>query len=377
MPQKRHLVTPGPTPVPPEVWAAMSGPMLHHRGPDFQEVTARVRERLPQVFRTEHPVVVFASSGTGAMEAAVTNVCSPGDRVLVVSTGYFGERWAAICEAYGLEVELVRYAWGETLAADEVGGRLEELGGAKAVYVTQSDTSTGVVNDIRALGERLAGSGALLVVDAVSSLGAVPLDTDAWGVDVAVSGSQKALMCPPGLGLSSVSPAARAAYETARLPRFSLDWKRVEAVGFTPAVTLIQGLDAALELILREGLEGAFDRHARLGRACRAGAKALGLELFSPDEDRSAVVTAIRMPNGVDGSAVVRAMRDSAGVTIVGGQGELQGKIVRIGHIGYIDVFDVTTALAALEAALVDAGADVERGVAVSAAIDAYDPVRV
>ena len=372
MPEKRYLVTPGPTPVPPEVVAAMSQPMLHHRGPAFQAVAERVRAQLREVFRTQSDVVLFTASGTSAMEAAVVNVCSPGVRVLVASAGHFGERWAAIARAYGLDVVHLRLAWGETVSADEVAQALEEAGGARAVYVTHSETSTGVVNDVRAIAERLAGSGALVAVDAVSSLGAVPLETDAWGLDVVVSGSQKALMTPPGLALSTVSPAARAAAEQASLPRYTLDWTRVESFGSTPAVSLVLGLDAALDLILGEGLEAVFDRHRRLGRACRAGAKAMGLGLFSPDEDRSAVVTAIRVPAGIDGKAIVRAMRERSGVTAGGGQGELAGKIVRIGHIGHIGVHDVTTALAALELALADAGASVERGAAVAAALDAY-----
>jgi aspartate aminotransferase-like enzyme len=370
--RKRYLVTPGPTPIPPEVWRAMSGPMLHHRGPDFQAVLGRVLERLPEVFRTAGDVLLFASSGTGGMESAVANVCSPGDRVVVASAGYFGERWAAIATAYGLDVRHLRHGWGETFSADDVGAALEEAGGATAVYITQSETSTGVVHDVEAIAARLAGSGALLVVDAVSSLGAVPLETDGWGLDVVVSGSQKALMVPPGLALASVSSRAWAAREKAALPRFSLDWHRAKSIGQTPAITLVQGLDAALDLILAPGLQGAYERHVRLGRAARAGAKAAGLELFSPDDDRSAVVTAIRVPDGVDGVALVRAMRDSSGVTVAGGQGELKGKIVRIGHIGYVDVHDVVAALAALERALVEAGADVERGVAAGAALEAH-----
>jgi aspartate aminotransferase-like enzyme len=375
---KRYLVTPGPTPIPPEVWRAMSGPMIHHRGPDFQAVLARVAERVPRVFRTRNDVLLFASSGTGAMESAVANLCMPGDRVLVASAGYFGERWAGIAAAYGLDLVHLRYAWGEALQPDEIGDRLEAAGGARAVYVTHSETSTGFVHDVEAIAGRVTGSGALLVVDAVSSLGAVPLETDAWGIDVAVSGSQKALMVPPGLALATVSAAAWEAYEAAALPRFSLDWKRTKSLGQTPAVTLVQGLDAALDLILVQGLEAGFERHLRLGRAARAGAKAMGLELFSPDEDRAAVVTAIRVPEGADGVAVVRAMRDQSGVTVVGGQGELRGKIVRIGHIGYVDVLDVVAALEALEHALTLAGAEIERGVAAGAALEAHDaPVAV
>lgn len=376
MPPKQYLVTPGPTPVPPEVLAAMSQPMLHHRSPEFLVIVERVRERLREVFRTAGETLLFASTGTGAMEAAVTNLCSPGDRVLVVSAGQFGERWAAIARAYGLDVAHLRYGWGETPVPADIAAQLEESGGVRAVFVTHSETSTGVVSDVRSVAERLSGSGALLVVDAVSSLGAVPLETDAWGIDVVVSGSQKALMTPPGLALSSVSPDARAASETASLPRFSLDWRRVASLGFTPAVSLVRGLDAALDLLLGEGLAAAFDRQRRLGRACRAGVKAMGLELFSPDEDRSAVVTAIRMPPGIDSRDIVSAMRERSGVTVGGGQGPLAGQIVRLGHIGYIAVADVAAALAALEAALVEASVDVERGAAVEAAFGAYgEPV--
>lgn len=381
MPEKRYLVTPGPTPVPPEVLAVMSQPIVHHRGPDYMRVLARLLQRLREVVRTESDLLLFTSSGSGAMESAVANVCSPGDRVLVVSAGYFGERWAQIAGRYGTEVEHLRYAWGETPSADDVAGRLGEIGGAKAIFLTHSETSTGVVSDLQAMGVRLrAADGPLLVVDAVSSLGALALEGDAWGLDVVVSGSQKALMTPPGLALVSVSERAYVAARAATSPRFYFDWERTRAAQtklppanpFTPAVSLVLGLDAALGILLDEGLESGWDRHVRLGRAARAGAKAMGLELFSPDEDRSAVVTAIRVPPDIDSQAIVLSMRDRSGVTIIGGQGELRGKIVRIGHIGYIDVFDVATALAALELALVEAGADVERGVAVTAALDAY-----
>jgi serine---pyruvate transaminase len=382
MPEKRYLVTPGPTPVPPEVLAATAQPMIHHRSPDFRGTLARVLERLKVVFRTDDDILLFTSAGTAALESAVANVCSPGDRVLVVSQGYFGERWATIARGYGLEVEQLRYEWGETPAPDEVGARLEAIGGAKAVYVTHSETSTGVVSDVEAIAERVAGSGALLCVDAISSLAAVPLETDAWGLDVVITSSHKALMSPAGLAFASVSQAALDATKTAACPRFYMDWERTRAAQergenpFSPAISLVVGLDVALGLLLEESLEGAYERHVRLGRACRAGVKAMGLELFSPDEDRSAVVTAIRAPGDVDGSAIVLSMRERSGVTAIGGQGPLKGKLVRIGHIGYIDVHDVTTALAALEQALVEAGADVERGGAVPAALDAWaEPV--
>jgi aspartate aminotransferase-like enzyme len=377
MPEKRYLVTPGPTPVPPEVLAATAQPMIHHRSPDFRGTLARVLERLRLVFRTENELLLFTAAGTAAMESAVCNLCSPGDPVLVVSHGYFGERWAAVAEAYGCVVDHLRCEWGEAPAADEVAARLDERE-AKVVYVTHSETSTGVVSDVQAIAERMAGSGALLAVDAISSLAAVPLETDAWGLDVVVTSSHKALMSPPGLAFVAASPAALDAARSATAPRFYVDWERTrtaQAKGenpFSPAISLVVGLDVALGMLLEEGLEAAHERHVRLGRACRAGVKAMGLELFSPDEDRAAVVTAIRMPPDVDGQAIVLSMRERSGVTAIGGQGRLRGKIVRIGHIGYIDVNDVATALSALEQALVEAGADVERGAAVPAALDAH-----
>jgi aspartate aminotransferase-like enzyme len=383
MPEKRYLVTPGPTPVPPEVLAATAAPMIHHRTPEFRTILARVLERLQQVFRTERDVALFASVGTGVMESAVANLCSPGDRVLVVSHGFFGERWAAIARGYRCDVDHLRYDWGETPSADDVASRLDESS-AKVVFLTHSDTSTGVVADIRSITERLSGAEALIAVDAISSLAAVPLDMDAWGLDAVVTSSHKALMCPAGLAAVAVSPGALAAARTATSPRFYFDWERMltshakHDTPFSSAVSLVVGLDVALDRVLAKGLEAAHERHVRLGRACRAGAKAMGLELFSPDEDRAAVVTAIRVPSEIDSSAIVLAMRERSGVTVVGGQGELKGKIVRIGHIGYVDVHDVATALTALELALVNAGADVERGVAVSAALEAHgEPVTV
>jgi aspartate aminotransferase-like enzyme len=377
MPEKRYLVTPGPTPVPPEVLAATALPMIHHRSPDFRGTLARVLERLRTVFRTENEVLLFTSAGTAAMESAVSNLCSPGDPVLVVSHGYFGERWAAIAESYGCDLDHLRSEWGETPSPEEVASRLDERQ-AKVVYLTHSETSTGVVSDVQAIAERIAGTGALVAVDAISSLAAVQLETDAWGLDVVITSSHKALMSPPGLAFVAASPAALEAAGAARAPRFYLDWERTRASQqkgenpFSPAISLVVGLDVALGMILAEGLEAAYERHVRLGRACRAGVKAMGFELFSPDEDRAAVVTAIRMPADIDGNAIVLSMRERSGVTVIGGQGPLRGKIVRVGHIGYVDVHDITTALAALEQALVEAGAELERGEAVPAALDAY-----
>jgi aspartate aminotransferase-like enzyme len=281
-------------------------------------------------------------------------------------------------KAFGADLVHTKLEWGDTPEPEDLRAALADAGDVRVVYLTHSETSTGVVCDIQALAAVAKEAGALVVVDAVSSLGAVPVETDAWELDVVVSGSQKALMCPPGLAFVSVSPAALAAASRATAPRFVLDWERTRKAQakldapFTPAVSLVRGLDVALSLLLDEGLEVAFDRHARLGRACREGAKAMGLELFSPDEDRSAVVTAIRAPDGVDATEVVSTLRDRFGITIANGQAELKGKVFRIGHIGWFDIFDITTALAAVELVLADAGAEIERGVAVTRALDAW-----
>jgi aspartate aminotransferase-like enzyme len=374
--EKRYLFTPGPTPVPPQVLAATAEPIVHHRGPDFRVVYERCLSRLKEVFRTENEVLLFAASGTGTMESAVANLCSPGDRVCVVSAGAFGERWVALASAFGCEVDRLAYDWGDSPAADDLAARLAERP-ARVVFMTHSETSSGVVADVRALAAAAADAGAISVVDAVSSLGAVPLETDEWGVDVVVSGSQKALMSPPGLAVVSVSEAAWGALGT--LPRFYFDWERTrkaQAVfdaAFTPAVSLVNGLDVALGLILDAGLDAAFERHVRLGRACREGVKAMGLELFSPDEDRAAVVTAIRAPEGIDASELLLLLRDRHGVTLAPGQGPVKGKVFRIGHIGYFDVFDIATALAAVELGLTELGAEVERGTAVPRALEAYE----
>ena len=377
MAEKRYLLTPGPTPVPPEVLAALGEPVIHHRARDYRQIYERCLGRLREVYRTQNDVLMFTTSGTGAFESAVSNLTSPGDRQLVLSAGNFGERWAGMVQGFGAELVHVRLDWGETPEPDDLRGALAG-GDVRVVYLTHSETSTGVVCDVQALASVARQAGALVVVDAVSSLGAVPLETDAWDIDVVVSGSQKALMCPPGLAFASVSSAARAAASHAAAPRYVLDWERTRKAQtkldapFTPAVSIVRALDVALGLLLDEGLEAAFDRHARLGRACREGAKAMGLELFSPDEERSAVVTAIRAPDGVDATEVVSELRDRFGITIANGQGELKGKIFRIGHIGWFDVFDITTALAAVELVLSDAGAEIERGVAVTRALEAW-----
>jgi aspartate aminotransferase-like enzyme len=378
VPEKRYLFTPGPTPVPPEVLEVLARPAIHHRGPDFLKAYRSVLDRLKEVFRTEHDVLLLTASGTGAFESAVANLTEPGERALVVSHGNFGERWADMVGRYGAELDHLAYAWGDAPDPAEVGERAQ---GAAVVYVVHSETSTGVVSDIQAIAATAKEQGALVVVDAISSLAAVPCETDAWGLDVVVAGSQKALMTPPGLAAVSVSAAALAKARTTTTPRFYFDWERTRKgqetldAPFTPAVPLILGLDVALGLILEEGLDAAFERHVRLGRATRAGVKAMGLELASPDEDRAAVVTTVRAPEDLDVAAFLLDLRDRLGVQLIGGQGTWKGKVFRIGHIGYFDLFDITTALAAVEDGLAAAGIEIERGVAVGEALAAYERV--
>src|SRR5213078_1821501 len=306
----------------------------------------------------------------------LVNLCSPGERVCVVTAGAFGDRWAAIAQALGCEVDRLAYEWGESPSADDLASRLAERE-ARVVLMTQSETSTGVVADVRSLAAAATDGGAVSVVDAVSSLGAIPLETDEWGIDVVVSGSQKALMAPPGLAMVSVPERVLARAKPSR--SFYFDWTRNKRAqdaldaAFTPAVSIIRSLDVALGLLLEQGLEAAFAKHVRLGRATRAGAKAMGLELFSPDDDTAAVVTAIRAPDGVDADELLAHLRDRHGVTLAPGQQHLKGKIFRIGHIGWFDVFDIATALAALELSLTELGAEIERGVAVARAFEAYE----
>jgi aspartate aminotransferase-like enzyme len=374
---KQYLMTAGPTPIPPRVSQVMAEPIVYHRAPVFVETYARVLEALPRVFRTSNQVLCFAASGTAAMESAVSNLIGPGEPAVVASCGKFGERWAELCEAYGADLSHLAAEWGERVEPERLDEFVAGLERApKAVYVTQSETSTGVVNDIGALNEVAKRHGAVLCVDAVSGLGAVELQQDEWGVDVVVSGSQKSLMCPPGLAFASVSDRAMALAADNPGRRYYLDWARTAAgqgerppnSAFTPAVTLFRALDVALELIQEEGLDRVFARHAVLARAARAGIEGLGLERFGPDDENANVVTVAAVPEGIDGAKVPKLMRDRYGVTVAGGQGQLKGRIVRIAHCGYYGAFDVVVALTALEMALRDLGHDAESGSGVAAA---------
>ena len=378
MPLKRYLLTPGPTPVPPAVLAAIAEPVIHHRSPDFKEVFNEAVGRLQTVFRTKNEVLVFTASGTGAFESAVANLLSPGEPVLVVSHGEFGTRWQKLAAAYGCDVVALNYEWGQQPQADDVARSLAESG-ARVALLVHSETSTGVVSDIRSLVAACNDAGVISVVDAISSLGAVPLETDEWGIDVVVTGSQKALMTPPGLAFAAISDRAWARSREATLPRFYWDWARARSsqekgsTPFTPATSIVVALNTALELILADGLASVHGRHVALGRACRAGAKAMGLDLYSPDDDGAAVLTGILTPPGIDAIALRLALRERYGITVAGGHGDVANRLFRIGHIGYVDIFDITTALGAIELQLVEMGATVERGAAVAAALAAYE----
>ncbi|MBV9214233.1 MAG: alanine--glyoxylate aminotransferase family protein [Actinobacteria bacterium] len=372
---KRYLMTAGPTPIPPEVSEAMAQPVLYHRAPAFIEVYSRCLARLKDVFQTDGDVLCFAASGSGAMESAAANLVRPGEPALVASCGKFGERWVELCDAFGARTRHLDAGWGNRVEPADLERELADTG-AKVVFTTLSETSTGVVNDVQALTQVAHEAGALIAVDAVSGLGAVPIPQDDWGVDVVVAGSQKALMCPPGLAFAGVGEAALEYAAGSDAPRYYYDWERT-AKGqrkdppdspFTPAVTLFMGLDVALGMIEDEGLEQVFERHRVLGRAARAAVRALDLELFGPEDENANVVTAIRLPEGIDGASIPKLMRDRFGVTIAGGQGRLKDRIARIAHCGYFGAVDILTTFAAFELALREAGHDLELGAGVGAA---------
>lgn len=374
--KKEYLMTPGPTPVPPEVLLAQARPIIHHRTPEYSEIFKAVLEDLKYVFQTDNDVLVFASSGTGVMESAVVNLFSPGDKVVVTSNGKFGDRLVKICEAFGLSPIKLEYEWDQAVNPDDIAAELAADPAVKGVLVVQSETSTGVLNDVRAIGQVVKDHQAVFIVDSITGIGAVECKTDEWGLDVVMTGSQKGLMLPPGLAAVSVSEKAWAAAQTSTLPKFYFSWSKVRATQgksdpqspFTPPVSLVIGLGEALKLIRGEGLEGVLRRHAVLAQAAREGCTALGLKLFAPPEGRGNAVTPVWVPEGVDGKAIVKTMSSKYGVTITGGQDHLVGKIFRLGHLGYYDRFDIITTLAALEMTLLELGYSFELGAGVKAA---------
>jgi aspartate aminotransferase-like enzyme len=369
---KNYLLTPGPTPIPPRVLETMARPIIHHRTPEFQKVIQEVEEDLKYVYQTKNEVLIFAASGTGAMEGTVVNLLSPGDKALVVRGGKFGERFGEICQAYGIEFVALDVEWGKTVDPKKIDDILKKDKKIKAVYVTLCETSTGVAADIEAIGRVLKNYEAALVVDAISGLAAVPIKTDEWGVDVVVSGSQKGLMIPPGLAFVSVSPKAWQIIEKSTLPKYYFDFKAYKKAmaktdtPFTPAVNLMIALREALKIIKEEGLDVLFERHKKLAFAVRSAVKAMGLELFSPDA-YSDGVTAVKVPQGIDGEKLVKTMRDKYGVGIAGGQDELKGKIFRIATMGYITASDLVVCIATIETVLSEMGYKFQLGSGVRA----------
>jgi aspartate aminotransferase-like enzyme len=372
--RKRYLMTPGPTPVPAEVLLAQARPMIHHRTPEFSGILAAAVEDLKYIFQTANDVLLFAASGTGVMESAVVNLFSAGDKVIVCSNGKFGDRFVKLAEAYSLDAIKLEYDWDKVVDPADVAQALKADPAIKGVFVVQSETSTGVLNDVQAIGEIVKDYPAVLVVDSITGIGAVELATDDWHLDVVMTGSQKGLMLPPGLACVSVSDKAWRAAETATLPKFYFDWAKARksiaksTTPFTPPVSLIIGLGEALRLMREEGRENVIKRHAELAAAARAGAEAMGLKLFAPPEGRGNAVTPVWVPEGVDGKALVKMMSDKYGITIAGGQDHLVGKIFRVGHLGYFDRFDIITTLVGLEMTLTELGYRFEPGSGVRAA---------
>jgi aspartate aminotransferase-like enzyme len=371
---KKQLFSPGPTPVPERVLLAMAGPVMHHRDPGYEVLFQEVREGLQYVFQTKQEVLVLASSGTGAMEAAVCNTLSAGDETLVVRGGKFGERWGEICEAYGVNVTPLDVTWGQAVDPGLIKKALDAKPTIKAVLVQASETSTGVMHPIKEIADIVKNrAGTILIVDAISALGVSDLPMDQWGIDVLVSGSQKALMLPPGLAFIALSAKAWGFAEKSNLPKFYFNLKEELAVAqknqsqFTPAISLVVGLREALKMLKEEGLENVFKRHEKLAQATREAVKALGLELFAPMAPSNAL-TAIKAPEGVDGKKLKKNFEDQFGLIIAGGQSQLKGKIIRIAHIGYFQPLDIIQAVSALELVLKGLGYPVKLGAGVKVA---------
>ncbi|KGA92711.1 pyridoxal-phosphate-dependent aminotransferase family protein [Leptospirillum ferriphilum] len=360
--KKQYLLAPGPTPVPPEVLLAMAKPIIHHRSPDFIPIIQQVRTDLKWLFQTSQEVLTVAGSGTAGMEASISNFMSPGDKIIAINGGKFGERWLKIAQAFGVVPIEVKVEWGNSVDVSIVADLLSKDPSIRGVYVQASETSTGVAHDIQKLAaltrER---ENTILVVDAITALGVINLPMDAWGIDVLITGSQKALMIPPGLAFIGVSEKAWKLQTTAKCPRFYLDLKREkdnllkDSNAWTPAVTLWIGLAESLKLMRAEGLDKIFARHARLAQATREGVRGFGLEVFAKNIPSDAV-TAVVSPQGIDGQAVYKNLREQYGITAAGGQDQLKGKVFRLSHMGYADVFDVITAVSGVEMVLTRLG---------------------
>ncbi len=379
---KKYLLAPGPTPVPPEVLLKMAMPIIHHRAPDFIPILAEAKNGLKWLFQTKNDVLILCSTGTGGMVGAVNNFFNNGDKVVVVNGGKFGERWLKICKAYGLDVIEIPVEWGYTVKPEEVDSVLKKNKDVKGLFIQSCETSTGVYHDIESLSKVLKNyEDVIFIVDSISALVANDIKTDELGIDVMVAGSQKGLMLPPGLAFVSVSEKAWKRAESSRLPRFYFDFKKEREnlaknqTNFTSAVSLIIGLNESLRLLKNEGLENVFRRHERLAMATRKAMEAIGLKLY-PKESPSNSVTAVEAPNGFDGQAIYKNLREIYGITAAGGQDKLKGKIFRIAHLGYADTFDIITAISGVEMVLYSMGYKLKLGTGVGVAEEILMEVR-
>ncbi|OPX90303.1 MAG: Soluble hydrogenase 42 kDa subunit [Pelotomaculum sp. PtaB.Bin104] len=378
MQDKKYLMIPGPTPVPPSVVTAMSMPLIGHRSDDFAQLHERVVGKLQKVFQTKNDIFILTNSGTGALETAIANTVNPGDKVLSLVTGNFGERFANIAKAYGAQVDEVEFGWGNCVDLKVVAEKLAADPEIKVVLATQNETSTGVVNDIAGIAALVEKTPALLLVDGVSGIGAIEHKTDEWHVDILCTASQKALMLPPGLSMITVSDKAWKVINENKSPRFYFSLlackKQYEKwnTAYTPGVSLFLGLEASLDMMLSEGMDNVYDRHALLAKAVRAAARALGLKLLAEDHCASNALTAIYSPEGIGADDIRKILKKQYGITFAGGQGKLKGKIFRIAHMGFADKMDVMIAISALEMALVQVGFSVELGSGVRAAQEVF-----
>ncbi len=374
--KKNYVLTPGPTPIAEDVLLEHARPLMHHRSPEFSKIFVEVIDKIQRLFKTKNDVFLLTASGTGGMEASVANSFCAGDKVIVASCGYFGDRFKKICNTFHLEVIALDYDWGDSIDPGDISKALKEHKDVKGVMLQQSETSTGAINDIEKVGSIVKQYDAILIVDAISGLGASDLRTDEWGLDIVIGGSQKAISAPTGLSFISVSPKAWKMIEKSDLPKFYFDLNEAKKASsknppqtpWTPGISIIVAMNKALDMIFAEGLENVFKRHKALALATQNAAEAMGLALLSEKESRGFSVTSICMPEEINAKELMKIMRLKYGVTVAPGQGKLAGSILRIGHLGYFGMFDTIIAIAALEMALVDLGYTFEIGSGVAAA---------
>jgi aspartate aminotransferase-like enzyme len=372
--EKKYLFSPGPTMLPPAVLLKMAEPIMHHREPEFEKIYAEIREGMKYLFQTKNEVLIFTSSGTGAMEGSVSNLLSRGDKAIVVRGGKFGERWGEICKAFGIEFIPIDVEWGKAVDPKEIKKLLESDPSIRAVYTQASETSTGVRHPVQAIADLVRRyEDKVIVVDAITGIGVFNIPTDAWGLDVVISGSQKALMLPPGLSFATLSDKAWKLVEKSTLPKFYFDFQKElkntkkNQSSYTPAISLYVGLRETLRMIQSEGLEAVFHRHEKLAEATRRAVKALGLELYAPDSPSEAV-TAVKIPGGIDGEKLKDLFFEKFGITVAEGQDRAKGKIIRIAHLGYYERLDMVMVISALEMLLKEMGHSFELGAGVKAA---------